>query len=527
MSDLSDDYLLDDDVEDTMDEDSVYGDYDQGVDDSEEERDDDLGFGVAEDAFAGGDTAAERSKSYQVEYKSHTIGSIEQAQQKEVEHVASMFMIKDTDAAILLRHFGWNKERLIERFMDSPDKVNLEAGVHDDPARPKLQKLPDFTCEICYMSSDDSPDGQMETLALACGHRYCRDCYQHYLEQKIRAEGESRRVQCMREKCNLVIDERTVGLVVVPEVFERYKILLNRTYVDDSNVLRWCPAPNCELAVECHVSNKMLNKVVPSVRCDCGHAFCFGCGNAAHAPAICPIAKLWLKKCEDDSETANWISANTKECPKCNSTIEKNGGCNHMTCRKCKYEWCWICAGPWSEHGNSWYNCNRFDEKSGAEARDSQAKSRAQLERYLHYFNRFANHEQSAKLDRDLYGRTEKKMEEMQLTTDLTWIEVQFLKKAVDELCECRMTLKWTYCMAYYLARNNMTELFEDNQRDLEKAVEDLSEQLEKPIEPKTIPELRQKVTDLTVYVHKRRGILLSDTAEGFQEDRWSWNVTF
>ena len=78
-----------------------------------------------------------------------------------------------------------------------------------------------------------------------------------------------------------------------------------------------------------------------------------------------------------------------------------------------------------------------------------------------------------------------------------------------------------------YLARNNMTELFEDNQRDLEKAVEDLSEQLEKPIEPKTIPELRQKVTDLTVYVQKRRGILLSDTAEGFQEDRWSWNVTF
>lgn len=85
--------------------------------------------------------------------------------------------------------------------------------------------------------------------------------------------------------------------------------------------------------------------------------------------------------------------------------------------------------------------------------------------RILQYFNRFANHEQSAKLDRDLYGRTEKKMEEMQLTSDLTWIEVQFLKKAVDTLTECRMTLKWTYCMAFYLKRNNMTELFEDNQR--------------------------------------------------------------
>lgn len=242
MSDLSDEYLLDDDVEDTMDEDSTYGDF--AGDSDEEEQDEELGFGVADDAFAGADPAADRAKSYEVEYKSHTVGSIEEAQQKEVEHVASMFMIKDTDAAILLRHFGWNKERLIERYMDSPDKVKLEAGVLEDPSRPKLQMLPDFTCQVCFTSSGDEPSGKMETLALACGHRFCRDCYGQYLGQKIREEGESRRVQCMREKCNLVVDERTVGLVVRPEVFERYKILLNRTYVDDSAILRWCPAPN-------------------------------------------------------------------------------------------------------------------------------------------------------------------------------------------------------------------------------------------------------------------------------------------
>jgi len=56
-------------------------------------------------------------------------------------------------------------------------------------------------------------------------------------------------------------------------------------------------------------------------------------------------------------------------------------------------------------------------------------------------------------------------MEEMQLTTELTWIEVQFLKKALDEVLRCRMTLKWTYAMAYYLEKDNNKELFEDNQR--------------------------------------------------------------
>lgn len=56
-------------------------------------------------------------------------------------------------------------------------------------------------------------------------------------------------------------------------------------------------------------------------------------------------------------------------------------------------------------------------------------------------------------------------MEEMQVTSDMTWIEVQFMKKAVDEVFKCRMTLKWTYAMAYYLEKDNQKELFEDNQR--------------------------------------------------------------
>ena len=58
-------------------------------------------------------------------------------------------------------------------------------------------------------------------------------------------------------------------------------------------------------------------------------------------------------------------------------------------------------------------------------------------------------------------------MEEMQISSDLTWIEVQFMKKAVDEVEKCRMTLKWTYAMAYYLAKGNVKELFEDNQRSV------------------------------------------------------------
>lgn len=298
----------------------------------------------------------------------------------------------------------------------------------------------------------------------------------------------------------------------------RYQVLLTRTYVDDKEHLKWCPAPNCEYAVDCVIKRKELDKIVPTVCCACKHRFCFGCTLNDHQPAACSLVKMWVKKCEDDSETANWINANTKECPKCSSTIEKNGGCNHMTCRKCKYEFCWICMGLWSEHGTSWYNCNRFEEKSGSDGRDAQARSRQSLERYLHYYNRYANHEQSAKLDKDLYQKTQKKMMNLQTASGMSWIEVQFLDTASHALQLCRQTLKWTYAFAYYLQRNNFTEIFEQNQKDLEMAVENLSEMFEKPTTE--LADLRVDILDKTSYCNKRRVILLDDTAQNLKDGK-------
>jgi len=39
----------------------------------------------------------------------------------------------------------------------------------------------------------------------------------------------------------------------------------------------------------------------------------FRCGMDYHAPTDCSTIKKWLTKCADDSETANYISAHTKD----------------------------------------------------------------------------------------------------------------------------------------------------------------------------------------------------------------------
>lgn len=59
-----------------------------------------------------------------------------------------------------------------------------------------------------------------------------------------------------------------------------------------------------------------------------------------------------------------------------------------------------------------------------------------------------------------LYASIRTKMEEMQ-QHNMSWIEVQFLKKAVDVLCLCRQTLMYTYVFAFYLMKNNQSIIFE------------------------------------------------------------------
>lgn len=497
---------------------------DFGDQDSDMGLDEDSDFDMDQDdvGFESQDKDIKPSKqAHEVDFKVFDPAQIQGQQDKQIDEVSSILGQPPEAAAILLRHMRWNKERLIDRYMEGMEEVLENAGLGQDSASnpPRLEKVKGFVCDICC---DDDPE--LNTFAMKCGHRFCVSCYRQYLGTKIQTDGEAARIRCPGEGCTRIVDSKSLDLLVTVDLHDRYHVLLTRTYVDDKENLKWCPAPDCKYAVECPVKAKDLGKVVPTVHCDCGHDFCFGCTLNNHQPAPCSLVKKWLKKCEDDSETANWISANTKECPKCNSTIEKNGGCNHMTCRKCRHEFCWMCMGVWSEHGTSWYNCNRFEEKSGSDARDAQAKSRQSLERYLHYYNRYANHEQSAKLDKDIYLKTEKKMQQLQNSTGMSWIEVQFLDQASQALQQCRQVLKWTYAFAYYLARNNLTAIFEDNQKDLEMAVENLSEMFEKPIDQ--LRDLKVDMLDKTSYCTKRRIILLNDTAENLKSGNWEFIVS-
>lgn len=95
-----------------------------------------------------------------------------------------------------------------------------------------------------------------------------------------------------------------------------------------------------------------------------------------------------------------------------------------------------------------------------------------------------------------LYTLVGAKMEQMQ-QHNFSWIETQFLKKAVDILSKCRRALMYTYVFAYYLNTSNMSEIFEANQSDLELATEQLSAFLERNLETENLVTLKQRVGGL------------------------------
>jgi ariadne-1 len=135
-----------------------------------------------------------------------------------VNEVGAILGQPSEDTAILLRYMRWNKERLIERYMEEPEKLQDAAGVESDVSSAfQTQLSRNFTCNICC-----EDDGEIETYALKCGHRYCADCYRHYLASKIKDEGEAARIQCPTSKCNRIVDARSLNLLVEASLKDRY-----------------------------------------------------------------------------------------------------------------------------------------------------------------------------------------------------------------------------------------------------------------------------------------------------------------
>ncbi|GMM32676.1 hypothetical protein DASC09_000010 [Saccharomycopsis crataegensis] len=160
-----------------------------------------------------------------------------------------------------------------------------------------------------------------------------------------------------------------------------------------------------------------------------------------HYPVPCEVAKMWLQRPELLA-TTSWIKLNTKACPLCKISIEKNEGCNHMTCRSCQHQFCWVCMGPWKVHGTSYYECNN---SSNFHVKPGKYNNKEAKERPTQYVHSFEVRQASINALCIIHERIFDEIELLQTTKKIKWGEGQALKKSISQFINVESTLRWSY----------------------------------------------------------------------------------
>lgn len=424
---------------------------------------------------------------------------------KSAKDVSELLGINESQAILMLKATCWDEEKLLDQYLLRAEQLCEKAGLPpptghtDEYLCSKGKKM--FVCVICANA------GELLVSSLSCQHFYCNDCWQTYLNMKVK-EGETA-VSCPHFSCSRRCTPKFFQQLCTKDTFQKYEHFLLNAYVEETSWLMWCPFPGCGLVVHPKTSQKFA-------QCTKGHAFCTCCKEEFHAPATCDVVKEWNQKCQDDTETAHWLVANTKNCPNCSCTIEKDGGCNHMKCYKCKHEFCWVCMGDWVLHTDN-YTCNRYDPGQAKTDNYKVKNAKGILNRYLFYYHRFMNHWQSLRLDKKTRARAELKMSQYaELSNGSLWSDFSFIGEAVEKLLKCRQTLKWTYVFAWKMEEDSPGRaLFCYLQENLEIKTELLSGLLERSIADMMKESVRGRIMDLAQVTYQARFKLLDGISCG------------
>ena len=157
-------------------------------------------------------------------------------------------------------------------------------------------------------------------------------------------------ITCPEPNCHTVFSLQTIQLILViigknRELFDRYDqqlISLRPNFV-------WC-AYGCGSGQLHAISD-------PIVTCiKCSRSTCFNHRGIWHTDLTCDEYDLIEEQSTETDANNKWLELFAKKCPNCNWYIQKNEGCDHMTCRYCHHEFCWQCFADYqaiAAHGNS------------------------------------------------------------------------------------------------------------------------------------------------------------------------------
>jgi ariadne-1 len=127
-------------------------------------------------------------------------------------------------------------------------------------------------------------------------------------------------------ECRIQLEYHEIQTLMDDALKAKYESFSIEKALSGMNDIIYCPTADCSTAYIRDPENH-------DMRCiKCGNNFCADCKKKPH-PDIPNCSDVeQVTKLRDEVASEAWIAGYTKPCPKCLYAIEKNGGCNHMTC---------------------------------------------------------------------------------------------------------------------------------------------------------------------------------------------------
>ncbi|KXN84789.1 E3 ubiquitin-protein ligase itt1 [Leucoagaricus sp. SymC.cos] len=231
-----------------------------------------------------------------------------------------------------------------------------------------------YPCSICLTSLKGS-----KCLRLSCDHIFCRSCLEDFWKLCIE-EGDVGRVGCADPDCVKVgreAQEEEVARVVSEDDLQRWRWLREKRDLERDPSIVHCPMEYCQTPVSRPPDVEDGTGWERFRQCPkCSFSFCAFCRRTWHGPITdCPIGhsekivleylatedgsaereylekkygrnnvQRLVKLYEEEQANQRWLEASTMACPGCEIHVEKNLGCNHMTCWKCGQHFCYRCG---------------------------------------------------------------------------------------------------------------------------------------------------------------------------------------
>lgn len=229
-------------------------------------------------------------------------------------------------------------------------------------------------CQVCLSSKL----GSQFLVFFGCGHYFCKECMRSFFRIQIE-EGSASFLRCPQEGCSSQASPPQVKELVGEALCAKYEAMLLSTYLDTLSDLTYCPRLHCQCPV-------VLDPDLAMAECpSCHFVFCIYCKMVYHGVEPCKLKPEERREIRDryvsatgqekqemerrygkrtlellvvESLSQDWMKENSKKCPHCNVCIEKQDGCNKMTCWRCGMHFCWLCVTPLKSMSNPYQHFN-------------------------------------------------------------------------------------------------------------------------------------------------------------------------